>query len=118
MPHAAIVVAGETNTVGKDPTYLNDRTGAIASAESFSDLGDALDVTIEAGLLDTLDTFLPQAIVKAVLGAISAAAASSFAVQVGWFESSAFSVEIGSSESDGEGLVSIVLRSPILRPES
>jgi hypothetical protein len=118
MPHAAIVVAGETNTIGKDSAYLTDRTGEIAAATSFVELNDALDLTIESTLLDALDAFVPLAVRNAVLGAISAAAECGFALQVGWFESAGISVEIGSSEAEGEGLVSIVLRSPILGPVS
>ena len=113
MPHAAIVVAGTSNTALRDAGYFDGRELDIAAATTLVELGDALDFAISEDL-DALDAALPAAVVQAILGAFRAAATSSFAVQVGWFEAQGTSVEIGSSESGGEGLVSIVLHSPIL----
>lgn len=119
MPHRASVLMSANGRTA-DPSFLAERSGAIAAATDLVSLVLALgyehpDAQIDAA--QAADQFLPGAIINAMLGAYRAAAASGTdSVHSTWARSSGFSISVaqepGSDPETDRGVVALTVRSP------
>lgn len=119
MPHRASLLMS-TNTKTGDPGYLAERQSAIGSASSITSLITALELDDDeermAAAADA-DTFLPGAVVQAIVAAYRAAAATGTdGVHINWNRSGGYSVTVahapGTHAVTDRGVVSVTVKSP------
>jgi hypothetical protein len=119
MPHMSSLLLS-TNTKSGDPAYLGSRQSFIDDASSITSLVTALefedDEDVMAAAADA-DTFLPGAVVQAIVAAYrAAAAAGTDGVYTNWHRSGGYSVTIahapGTDAVMDRGVVSLTVKSP------
>jgi hypothetical protein len=120
MPHVAARMLS-VNGLTADPAYLAERNGVIAAATNLEELAAALDVDDDnlVAAAQQADSFLPGAVIQAILGAYKAAASSGTdVVHVNWVSSSGFSAHVahapGTDAVAAQGVVSVTVKSPPL----
>ena len=119
MPHMASLLLSTIIRSG-DPTYIASRQSFLAGASDITSLVTALefgdDEDVMAAAADA-DTFLPGAVVQAIVAAYRAAADSGTdGVHTNWHRSAGYSVTIAHAEGTDpvvdRGVVSVTVKSP------